>query len=199
MAEHGKTHLKPWEIALLCALCLTLVSALWAQGRSEKIDGALVRLHILAVDDSETEQALKLRVRDAVLDCLSARLEGTESKAEAAEILSEALPEIQNAAAEAAEGRPVTVTLGRERYPTRLYGALALPAGEYDSLRVILGEGRGQNWWCVVFPPLCMSVESTEEFEQAVGEETFQILSADGRTSYRFRLLELWGELVSGF
>ena len=199
MSEHTHYSRKPWELALLCALCLTLVSALWAQGRSQKIDGALVRLHVLAVDDSETEQALKLRVRDAVLGCLSARLEGAQSKAEAAEILSEALPEIQSAAAEAAEGRPVAVTLGRERYPTRLYGALALPAGEYDSLRVILGEGRGQNWWCVVFPPLCMSVESTEEFEQAVGKETFEILSADGTTSYRFRLLELWGELVSNF
>lgn len=199
MAEDGKTHLKPWKLALLCALSLTLVSALWAQGRSEAIDGALVRLHVLAADDSEEEQALKLRVRDAVLDCLSARLEAAESKAEAAEILSRSLPEIRSAAAEAAVGRSVTVTLGRERYPTRFYGELALPAGEYDSLRVILGEGRGRNWWCVVFPPLCMSVESTEALEQTVGKETFELLSADGTTSYRFRVLELWGELVSAF
>lgn len=199
MSGHSRFPWKPRELALLCALSLTLVSALWAQGRSEAIDGALVRLHVLAVDDSEEEQAVKLRVRDAVLDCLSARLEGAESKAEAAEILSRSLPEIRSAAAEAAGGRSVTVTLGRERYPTRFYGELALPAGEYDSLRVILGEGRGRNWWCVVFPPLCMSVESTEALEQAVGEETFELLSADGTTSYRFRVLELWGEWVSAF
>ena len=199
MAEHGKTHLKAWELALLCALCLALLSALWAQGRAEAIDASLLRLHVLAVDDSAEEQAIKLRVRDAVLDYLSVRLEEAQSKAEAAEILSRSLSGVHDAAAEAAEGRPVTVTLGRERYPTRIYDALALPAGEYDSLRVILGAGRGQNWWCVVFPPLCMSVESTEELEEMLGEETFQILSADGTTAYRFRLLELWGRLISAF
>ena len=199
MSERGNTHLKAWELALLCALCLTLVCARWAQGRTDAIDGSLVRLHVLAVDDSEEEQTLKLRVRDAVLAYLTPRLEGAERKAEAKEILSSSLDGIRKAAAAAAEGREVAVTLTRERYPTRQYGALSLPAGEYDSLRVILGAGEGRNWWCVVFPPLCMSVESTEELEQAVGEDTFEILSSDGSTSYRFRLLELWGKLVSSF
>ena len=187
------------ELALLCALCLTLGAALWAQGRTERIDASLVRLHVLAADDSAEEQTLKLRVRDAVLVCLAPRLEGARDKEEAKEILSVSLPEIKTAASAAAGGREVAVTLTRERYPTRSYEGLALPAGEYDSLRVILGSGEGRNWWCVVFPPLCMSVESADELEQTVGEETFEILSEDGETSYRFRLLELWGKLVSSF
>ena len=192
-------HLKAWELALLCALCLTLGAAAWAQGRTEAIDGSLLRLHVLAVDDSEEEQALKLRVRDAVLAYLAPRLEAAKSKEEAKAILSDSLAELTAAASAASEGRPVAVTLMRERYPTRRYGDLSLPAGEYDSLRVILGKGEGRNWWCVVFPPLCTSLESTEELEQAVGEDSFEILSADGATSYRFRLLELWGKLVSAF
>ena len=195
MSEHPSTHLKAWELALLCALCLTLCAALWAQKQSDRISESLIRLHVLAVDDSAEEQALKLRVRDAVLDFLSPRLEGIESKAEAAELLSRSLPELQSAAAAAAGGRQVTVTLTREYYPTRTYGRISLPAGGYDSLRVILGKGEGRNWWCVVFPPLCLSLESTEELEQEIGEGIFQILSSDG-TALRFRLLELWGELT---
>ena len=192
-------RLKAWEAALLCALCLTLLSARWAQGRAAAIDASLLRLHVLAADDSESEQAAKLRVRDAVLSYLAPRLEGVGSKAEAKAILSSSLDEIKAAAEAAAEDRAVTVTLTRERYPTKSYGKLALPAGEYDSLRVILGEGQGRNWWCVVFPPLCTCVESTEQLEDAVGEATFEILSADGTTSYRFRLLELFGKIVSAF
>ena len=181
MSEQHSNHFKAWELALLCALCLTLCAALWAQEQSERISASLIRLHVLAVDDSAEEQALKLRVRDAVLDFLSPRLEGIESKT--------------SAAAAAAGGRQVTVTLTREYYPTRTYGRISLPAGGYDSLRVVLGKGEGRNWWCVVFPPLCLSLESTEELEQDIGEESFQILSSDG-TVLRFRLLELWGELT---
>ena len=195
MSEQHSNHFKAWELALLCALCLTLCAALWAQEQSERISASLIRLHVLAVDDSAEEQALKLRVRDAVLDFLSPRLEGIESKTEAAELLSRSLPELQSAAAAAAGGRQVTVTLTREYYPTRTYGRISLPAGGYDSLRVVLGKGEGRNWWCVVFPPLCWSLESAEELGQDIGEESFQILSADG-TALRFRLLELWGELT---
>ena len=198
MSEYTKTHLKAWELALLCALSLTLCAAVRAQGIGESLSSSLIRLHVLAADDSEEEQALKLRVRDAALAFLAPRLEGAESKAEAAERLEASLDELREAAEAAAEGRAVTVSLTREDYPTRSYEGFALPAGEYDSLRVVIGEGRGRNWWCLVFPPLCLSVESPEELEEAVGEPCFEILTSDGR-SLRFRLLELWGELVSSF
>ncbi len=193
MNEH-RSGLRLWETALLCALCVTLCAAAWAQEQSDRISSSLIRLHVLAVDDSEEEQALKLRVRDTVLDYLAPRLEGAADKTEAGEILQNALPELQSAAAAAAEGREVSVTLTREYYPTRDYGPFSLPAGGYDSLRVVLGKGEGHNWWCVVFPPICLSLESTEELEESVGEESFQILCSDG-TALRFKLLELWGEL----
>ena len=189
-------HLKYWELALLAALCLALCAAVWAQGEGERISGSLIRLHVLAVDDSAAEQAVKLRVRDAVLDFLTPRLEGIEDRDEAAELLRCSLGELRRTAAEAAEGREVTVTLTRERYPTRRYGGFTLPAGQYDSLRVILGEGEGHNWWCVVYPPLCLACESSEPLEQALGTERFQILVGDG-TALRFRLLELW-DAVAG-
>ena len=195
MSGRDRNHLKSWELALLCALCFALCAAAWAQDQTERISSSLIRLHVLAVDDSVEEQELKLRVRDAVLDFLAPRLEGAKGREEAKEILTRSLPELQSAAAAAAEGRAVTVTLTREMYPTRDYGPFSLPAGGYDSLRVILGKGEGHNWWCVVFPPICLSAESTGELEEAVGGETFEILTSDG-TALRFRLLELWGELT---
>lgn len=196
MKNQNQYRLKAWELALLCALSLTLSAAVWAQGSVQRIEDGLIRLHVLAVSDDEEEQRIKLRVRDAVLSFLSPELEAMTDKAEAERIVSEALPQIKAAAESAAEGREVAVALTRERYPTRRYGSFALPAGEYDSLRVILGEGQGHNWWCVVFPPVCLGAESEEALSDAVGEDTFEILCADGQTSLRFKLLELWGNLT---
>ena len=196
MKDQNQYRLKAWELALLCALSLTLSAAVWAQGSIQRIEDGLIRLHVLAVSDNGEEQQIKLRVRDAVLSFLSPELETVTDKAEAERIVSKSLPQIRAAAESAAEGRDVTVTLTRERYPTRRYGSFALPAGEYDSLRVILGEGQGHNWWCVVFPPVCLGAESEEALSDAVGEDVFEILCADGETSLRFKLLELWGKLT---
>ena len=196
MKDQNQYRLKAWELALLCALSLTLSAAVWAQGSIQRIEDGLIRLHVLAVSDDGEEQRIKLRVRDAVLSFLSPELETVTDKAEAERIVSKSLPQIRAAAESAAEGRGVAVTLTRERYPTRRYGSFALPAGEYDSLRVILGEGQGHNWWCVVFPPVCLGTESEEVLSDAVGEDVFEILCADGETSLRFKLLELWGNLT---
>ena len=196
MKKQNQYRLKAWELALLCALSLTLSAAVWAQGSMQRIEDGLIRLHVLAVPDDEEEQRIKLRVRDAVLSFLSPELEAVTDKAEAERIVSASLPRLRAAAETAAEGREVTATLTRERYPTRRYGSFALPAGEYDSLRVILGEGEGHNWWCEVFPPVCLGAESEEALSEAVGEDTFGILCNDGQTSLRFKLLKLWGQLT---
>ena len=196
MKKQHQDRLKAWELALLCTLCLTLSAAVWTQGKLQRIEDGLIRLHVLAVSDEEEEQRIKLRVRDAVLSFLSPELETVRDKGEAERIVSASLPQIKAAAESAAEGRHVTVTLEREHYPTRRYGSFALPAGEYESLRVILGEGEGHNWWCVVFPPVCLGAGSEEALEEAVGDETFQILCSGGHTALRFKLLELWGNLT---
>lgn len=188
--------LKLWEAALLIALSLTTLAALWAQGRHSSISGKLVRFHVIAVSDDEYEQQLKLRVRDAVLEYISPRLEGAESSGQAREILADELDNIRETAQAVSEGRGVTVTLTRENYPTKSYEGFTLPAGEYDSLRVILGEGQGHNWWCIVFPPVCLSAAQADTVEEQLGEEDFRLISEDGGYELRFRALELWGELV---
>lgn len=188
-------HLRRWELSALAALCAALCACTWAQGRQQSISASLVRLHVVAASDSQEEQALKLRVRDAVLDYLSPKLEGAESAEEAGEIISASIRGVARSAAAASEGRSVRVTLGEEYYPTRVYEGFTLPAGRYRSLRVILGEGEGHNWWCIVFPPVCLSAVQSEPVADAMAEEDFAIISDADGVELRFKLVELWGEL----
>lgn len=188
--------LKLWESALLIALSLAALTALWAQGRQNSLSEKLVRFHVIAVSDDEYEQQLKLRVRDAVLEYISPKLEAAESGTQAREILASELDNIRETAQTVSEGRGVTVTLTRENYPTKSYEGFTLPAGEYQSLRVILGEGQGHNWWCIVFPPICLSAAQADTVEEQLGEEDFRLISEDGGYELRFKALELWGELL---
>lgn len=188
--------LKTWELAALCALCVSLCVGTWAQGRQRDISSSLVRLHVIAASDETAEQELKLRVRDNVLEYLTPVLDKAESPEEAQRIINGELTSIKAAAEACAGGRSVSVTLGQEYYPTREYKGFTLPAGQYQSLRVILGEGKGHNWWCVVFPPLCVSAAEQNKALDAMSEpERGLITEADGY-ELRFRIVELWGELM---
>lgn len=188
--------LKTWELAALCALCVSLCVGTWAQVRQRDISSSLVRLHVIAASDETAEQELKLRVRDNVLEYLTPVLDKAESPEEAQRIINGELTSIKAAAEACAGGRSVSVTLGQEYYPTREYEGFTLPAGQYQSLRVILGEGKGHNWWCVVFPPLCVSAAEQNKALDAMSEpERGLITEADGY-ELRFRIVELWGELM---
>ena len=190
-------RLRPWEAAALIALFLTLLSGVWAQGKQQEVSRKLVRLHVIAASDEEQEQELKLRVRDAVLDYLRPLLSETANAAAARPRLEENLPGVARAASEAAEGRQVTVSLGEERYPSRSYEGFTLPAGRYESLRVVLGEGQGRNWWCIVFPPLCLEAAQTEQVREVMSREDFALVTEEEGYALRFRLVELWGELMN--
>ncbi len=189
-------RVKIFEMALLLALCASLCAGTWAQGQQAALSRELVRLHVVAVSDDAREQAVKLEVRDAVLAYLEPRLDGAEDSAAAREIISDSLQGIAEAAAARADGRGVTVTLARERFPLRRYDSFTLPAGEYDSLRVTLGAGEGRNWWCVVFPPLCTSAVSAEVLSEAMSRDGYAVITESEGYELRFRTLELWGELT---
>lgn len=181
-------------------LCLCLLAALPVNGE-EAIYGQVVRLHILANSDSDADQALKLEVRDAILRTHGSALRaGSEEEAEAQ--IRAAMPAIQRTAEEtvAAAGYtyPVRVTFTRETYPTRYYDSLAFPAGTYPSLRILIGEGAGQNWWCVLFPPLCVgaataAVPDAGDVPPGMTDSTWRLVSEDGEREIRFRVLE-WVE-----
>lgn len=188
--------LKTWELAALCALCVSLCVGTWAQGRQRDISSSLVRLHVIAASDETAEQELKLRVRDNVLEYLTPVLDKAESPEEAQRIINGELTSIKAAAEACAGGRSVSVTLGQEYYPTREYEGFTLPAGQYQSLRVILGEGKGHNWWCVVFPPLCVSAAEQNKALDAMSEPERGLITETDGYELRFRIVELWGELM---
>lgn len=191
-----KSRMKIWEASLLLALCFSLCLGTWAQAKQSSLSSSLVRLHVIAVSDDEYEQALKLRVRDGVLSYISPKLRDVKSAQQAQEIIKSELDGIKAAAESSAEGRSVEVTLSQEYYPTRNYEKFSLPAGKYQSLRVILGEGEGHNWWCVVFPPLCISAAEQEQAVESMSEDMRGIVTEEDGREYKFRILELWGELM---
>ena len=193
--EKGKV-LKIWEASLLFALSFCLCVGTWAGARQSSISSSLVRLHVLAHSDSPEEQALKLRVRDAVLAYISHKLDGADTVAEARGILESEMQGIALAASSASEGRQVQVSLGEECYPTRDYEGFSLPAGSYESLRISIGEGAGQNWWCIVFPPVCLSAVQSEPVAEAMNKQDYALVSSQEGWEWRFRSVELWGELM---
>ena len=190
-----KKGTKILEVSLLFALCTALCAGTWANARQSSISAGLVRLHVVAASDDDYEQALKLRVRDRVLDYLRPKLENIEKKEESREVIQKELHAIAEEAAAVSEGRAVTVTLGREFYPTKSYENFSLPAGEYESLQIILGEGKGHNWWCVVFPPLCTNTVSSGKLQSVMSETDYKIVTEEEGYELRFRTLEIWGKV----
>lgn len=183
-------------------ICLTfmILSILPVHGESE-IYSSVLRLHVLAHSDSEEDQALKLKVRDSVLECASNLTKNCKSIAEAEAMIKENGETIRKAAQDRviAEGYdyPVSVELGIEEYPTRNYDSLCFPSGKYLSLRVKIGEAEGKNWWCVLFPPMCLSAASKSESEDAfisvgLNPDQYQIITETDDVKYnvRFKILE---------
>ena len=195
-----------WEWALLIAILVSFAWGTWADRTQQQLSDKVLRLHVLANSDSEADQALKLKVRDSVLETASAILADCPDRETAEQRLSAALSEIEDAARAriAAEGGKQTVTaeLRPTVFPTREYEDFTLPAGEYLALRVVLGEGEGHNWWCVVFPPLCAETTSSlSQTAMAAGlteEEVALITESDGY-QLKFKAVELWEKLMAYF
>lgn len=197
----GKENkIRTWEISLLLALCITLCIGAWATKQQKGLAEKMIRLHVIAASDSPEDQALKLAVRDRVLEAVTPDIDGIQNRAEAEEILNAKLKDLEMIAAETAISRGEQVsavaTLDYEAYPTREYESFSLPAGEYLSLRIVLDEGEGQNWWCVVFPPLCMAT-AEEEIAPVAGldEKDISLITEEEGYVLKFKVLELWGQL----
>ena len=160
----------------------------------------VLRLHVLANSDSSADQALKLEVRDRILRETATLFKDCKTKDEAREAVENNLDKIREIAEqtvrEAGYEYGVSVSLGEEEYPTKNYEECCFPAGEYLSLRVMIGEAEGENWWCVLFPPLCIDAagESREVFaEVGLTDEQYSFITETDNAQYkvRFKLLEV--------
>ncbi|MBR5490869.1 MAG: stage II sporulation protein R [Oscillospiraceae bacterium] len=187
-------RIKIWELSLLIALCITLCQAAIDSGRQESLSEKVLRMHVVAASDSEADQALKLKVRDAAVREVEAALEGCEDIYEARMAIKLNEKAILAAARDAAEGERVTMSLNRESFSHRVGEGYSLPAGEYWALRLSIGEGRGHNWWGLIFP----AFEDAECYVPAadyLSDEEMRLIIDGGETEIRFRFLEIWEKI----
>ena len=191
--------------ATIIVFALLITFALLPVHGEAAVYDTVVRLHVLANSDSEEDQALKLRVRDAVLAVTAPLVQDCKSQEEAQNVILHNTDAIQRAAEEIirSEGRSdsVSVELGMEEYPEKSYDGICFPSGEYLSLRVCIGDAEGQNWWCCLFPPLCLGASSVssakaEESFISVGltPSQYKIITETDKPVYkiRFKLLEMF-------
>lgn len=140
------------------------------------LDESVIRLHVVAASDEEADQALKLQVRDAVLETLHSAMAQVPDAKQAQQYIRQCLQKLEDAAndvlREAGSSDTARVTLGKETFARRDYDSFSLPAGVYESLRVTIGPGEGKNWWCVIFPELC-AAQSKEAFSEAAAQADF--------------------------
>lgn len=188
-------------ITAVIAFIFIFIGLMPVHGEAEVYDSVL-RLHVLANSDTDEDQALKLKVRDSILSASAPIMEGCETREEAIAALTDAIPTLTSAASETIQREgfdyPVRIELCEEDYPTKSYESFCFPSGEYLSLRVLIGDAAGQNWWCVLFPPLCLSAATdqadAEEAFIAVGltDDQYKIITETDSPTYqvRFKILE---------
>ena len=191
-------------------ICTAISYMIWGlsliQDKQQLRDG-LIRFHVVANSDTEHDQAVKLQVRDAVLKSLQEDLNAVADVETARAYLQENLPKIRTIANETLEAvgfdGEAIVTLCKEAFDTRYYDTFTLPAGVYESLRIVIGEGNGKNWWCVAFPTLCLPA-TTDGFEEVAAGAGFSDALSNtltGQEGYtvRFFLLDALGSVENMF
>ena len=197
-----RQSLRRWELALLLAVAAAGLVGARLGAEQDALSNQMIRLHVVANSDDPADQALKLKVRDAVLTRCGVYLAGLNRR-EALGVLEQSLPQLGQVAADtvAREGYdyPVRVSLREESFPTRDYSDFSLPAGTYTALRVELGEASGHNWWCVVFQPLCTgSVTEAAQETSLTGDQVALITGETEGYVIKFKAIELWENLKAG-
>ena len=181
-------------------LCL-LISLCGFYGRCTGVRESVVRLHILANSDSAEDQALKLKVRDAVVEAAAGWLDGAADADEALALAEQRLPQLkavaQQTVTDAGYDYSVDATLCTMYFTTRQYDTVTLPAGVYEAVRFTIGRGEGKNWWCVVYPPLCAGAAmQRKSLDDVLDSEQVAMVTDAERFEVRFKVVEWWESLV---
>lgn len=195
-----------WKLLKSAIALLLVIGAVYTYSvykDRETLNDQIIRLHVVADTDDPVDQEVKLLVRDEILRLVNTLKNGAASKEEAMTQLREQLPALQKAAnavlQQAGQKYRAVVSLQEEAFPTRDYDTFSLPAGVYDSLRVTIGSGEGKNWWCVVFPDLCVPAASAGVEDTAVeagfSDTLSKTLTKEDGYEVRFWILDCFGKL----
>ncbi|WML36576.1 stage II sporulation protein R [Clostridium sp. OS1-26] len=201
-------------IIIVCILAIFTLNSNKIQVKSEPVQqdiaSKIIRFHVIANSDSKSDQALKLKVRDKVLEYIQPKLKKSKSIEESRKIIRENDKQIIAIANKTIKDNgysySVITTLSNENFPIKTYGNITLPQGKYEAYRIIIGEGKGQNWWCVMFPPLCfvditkgeVSYKETEaEMKMVLTPEEYEVVNnktdktKENGIKIKFKILEL--------
>lgn len=186
---------------LFLSLLLVTESPRYLQDKStstlqQQIATQVLRFHIRTNSDTVADQQKKLRIKQSLLEWLTPILSENTSKSETIQCIRKNLPDIRKEATRMAAPEPVTVTLQKEWFPEKTYGTCTFPEGIYDALRVDIGQAKGHNWWCVLYPSLCfadamepsMTEEGEEKLQQVLDEDAYDLLLHPQKLKIRFRL-----------
>lgn len=176
-----------YSMMLILVLCL-MITYIYSESQkintfSEDYKENLIRFHVLANSDSEEDQALKLKVRDKVINYLKPKLQNAKSISESEKIIKSEKNNLIDISTKTIKQNgydyDVNINLGYSKFPTKQYSSVVLPAGEYKSLKIIIGKGQGKNWWCVMFPPLCFVDEQNNVIDKETDEKLREVLTKD--------------------
>ena len=189
--------------ALIPALMIAfLVAVIPFVNSSRELSEDVLRIHILANSDSAADQSLKLAVRDRVLEHCSAYFEDCEDKNEAMAVTRAHLGEIEQVAQEEIRRQgydySIKAQVGQAYFNTRCYEDFTMPAGWYDSLRLTIGDGGGKNWWCVMYPALCVGAATEDRMKEDLNDGEYRVITSD-QMDFRFKLVEYWEGLCNLF
>lgn len=200
--------MKRIEKAIVIALIFSVIVGSFSAFASEcnNIRGSVLRLHILANSDSAEDQALKLKVRDRILAETGNLFQNADNLSNAEDKVSKSLDLVKQIAADEIQKQGYHYNVNAELcnmfFNTREYDGVTLPAGRYDAMRITIGEAKGQNWWCVLYPPMCIpAAQPTQELNDVLNESEMEIVTAEPKYEIRFacveifeRLKEAWGK-----
>lgn len=167
---------------------------------SEEIRSDVLRLHVIANSDTSVDQNLKLRLRDYILQEGKDIFNGSVNVENAVEKLEPVLPELEKSAKafvnQAGFDYDVKISLSNEYFTTKTYETVTLPAGKYLALRVVIGSGEGHNWWCVMFPPMCVpAADKKDEIENVFSEKEIKLVESKPKYEPRFKVVEIYEQL----
>lgn len=192
------------EISLLIALIICGVLNINAFSQQcDSIREKMLRMHVIANSNTHEDQELKLKVRDAVLTAGKEVFDGSVTSTEAKAKIEPHIEYLENVALETIQNEGfdygVNITIDNEYFNTRTYdNQITLPAGNYNAIKVIIGEGEGQNWWCVMFPPMCLPTSVAEcEISDVLTEDETEIVTETEKYKFRFKVLEIIEEIFN--
>jgi len=206
-AEHRRRRAKLLRRIAIATLAAFLWSILGFQARCIGIRKEVLRLHVIANSDSALDQRAKLHVRDRLLEAGADLFDGSINAASAEAEITPRIAELEECARKSLRefglDYPVQVTVGEAYFNTRTYeeAGVTLPAGRYRALRVVLGTGKGENWWCVMFPPLCLPAASTRalSLDAILTNGQLRVVKSNPKYEIRFKIVELWEAFMERF